>query len=170
MKSVQRYLLPTLIILLATVVACKGNKRCQKGPDDVLLVQNAAEEELVISLTKTPCFGACPIFTWEVRNDRSCTYEGKRFVDSVGYFTAQIQKADFDRIMHVADSIDYWSMNEQYDNKMVTDLPAVHTSIYREGKMVNVMNRYEGPKSLRALYEAMDVAISNLELVRTDRD
>jgi hypothetical protein len=115
--------------------------------------------DTLIYYQRGACFGMCPIFNLTIYNDGHAIYEGKNFVDHIGFYRANVDPAALQKITDVAGSIGYFSMEEKYDNPNVTDLPSTRTGIAKDGKLKMVTNRYKGPKSLLTLYNALDTMI-----------
>lgn len=105
----------------------------------------------VLYYERTVCFGRCPSFVFTAMSDGSCTYNGRNFVDRIGEYTGVIDPMQFKAVFQIAEELNYSSLDDKYDNPMVTDLPATITGV--NGKQV--INRYQGP-DLKKLYTALD--------------
>jgi hypothetical protein len=58
----------------------------------ILLFSSAVWAQDTIKLERTGCFGACPVYTVEIKNDGTVTYEGRANVAVQGKKTASISK------------------------------------------------------------------------------
>lgn len=121
--------------------------------DSVIIPEVDTPEEpvQVLYYERTVCFGRCPSFVFTAMSNGSCTYNGRNFVDRIGQYTGTIDPAQFESVFQIAEELDYASLDDKYDNPMVTDLPATITGV--KGKQV--INRYQGP-DLKKLYTALD--------------
>lgn len=112
----------------------------------------------VVYYERTHCFGTCPVFTFTMTSSGKCTYEGRNFVDMIGVYEADAGNQAIDRIIEAAEAVNYFGLQDSYDDPMVMDLPASITRI--NGK--EVMKRMGGP-DLRSLYSVLDELIEELE-------
>lgn len=160
----------SLLLLASVLFACK-EKKASAAEIPAKPIQPAAEvekpKELVDSIfltyQRTPCFGMCPVFNLTILKSGQAIYEGKNFTDRIGFYQSKIDETALQRIMFVADSIGYFSLEENYDNDKVTDLPTTTTSLLKNGSLRKVANRYKAPKSLQVLYKELDAMIESVE-------
>lgn len=117
--------------------------------------------ELIVTLQKTPCFGDCPVYNFQALNDGRATLEVGRMSQTrfglelkEGKYEGTVNSTDLDEIVDFANSINYSSLQEEYDDKKVMDLPVSISSI--EGH--RVFNRFEGP-NLEPLYQLIEAKI-----------
>lgn len=107
---------------------------------------------------RTACFGTCPVYKFTLNHDGTCTYEGINFVDRIGFYRGTVDdNAAFIRIREVAEQLDYFALQESYDDSLVMDLPSYYTMIDGKG----VLKRMGGP-NLKALYDAIDQVIEDV--------
>lgn len=111
---------------------------------------------VVLFYERTPCFGMCPSFNLTVYSNGKATYEGKNFVDNIGFYQSQWDATALQNIMTAAEKINYFSLADRYDQQGVTDLPTVRTRLLKDGNLKEVANRYKGPKELQSLYQVID--------------
>ncbi len=117
----------------------------------------------VIHYKKTPCFGVCPQFEMVVMSDGKASYKGERNVDMVGVWTGEWSSKQIDRVMKAALEIGYFQLDDTYDNRLVTDLPATYTTLHLDGTDKTIMNRYQGPKELQQVYTKLDEIIGEVK-------
>ncbi len=120
----------------------------------------AAQKDTFLIYHRGACYGMCPIFDLVVYMDGSAVYEGKNFVDLIGFYQTKMDATALQKITDQANAIGYFGLEEKYDNPSVTDLPTTRTGIAKDGKLKMVANRYKGPGGLRMLYETIDKVIA----------
>ncbi|MEY3398991.1 MAG: hypothetical protein RL220_1585 [Bacteroidota bacterium] len=108
---------------------------------------------------RTPCFGMCPYFDLTIYQSGYAIYEGKNFVDMIGFYHTKFDKTALQEMMATAERIGYFSLADSYDNPHVTDLPTVTTSVMKDGSLKTVEARYKYPKELEELYQIIDEKI-----------
>jgi hypothetical protein len=168
------YTLLVALVLLTTMAAgCKkkqavassstsGTTTMRPASEPVeQVVQDVQTEATVLAIyERTPCYGQCPIFKLTIYTDGKAVYEGRNWVDMIGTFRTVVSKEQTDRLMAAAKEIDYFSLKEEYNNEMVTDLPSVVTQISNDGVLKRVRNRRGGPSSLKTLYNVFDAIVA----------
>jgi hypothetical protein len=109
-----------------------------------------------ISLQRTACFGACPIYTVSIYPDGLVEFHGERFVQSLGDFSARVDPANFTELANFADRLGFFELEEEYrvrrepDGSVVavSDLPSRITTLVREDRTKSVLNYFAGPDEL----------------------
>ncbi len=120
----------------------------------------AAQKDTFLIYHRGACYGMCPIFDLVVYMDGSAVYEGRNFVDLIGFYQTKMDATALQKITDQANAIGYFGLQEKYDNPNVTDLPTTRTGISKDGKLKMVSNRYKGPAGLKMLYDAIDKTIA----------
>ncbi len=108
----------------------------------------AKGDSLFASIRRGACFGQCPVYTMKIYNNGTVILEGKNFIDKIGTYTKHISKEQMYRFVQKAKEINYMQMDDNYDNKNITDLPETETSIVIDGKRKKVRKRFGYPKEL----------------------
>tara|TARA_B100000614_G_scaffold187271_1_gene168379 strand:- start:3761 stop:4180 length:420 start_codon:yes stop_codon:yes gene_type:complete len=109
------------------------------------------ENQTLILLERTACFGNCPVYSIKIKNNGSGIYVGKNFVKNIGEFTFNISKSEIDKILKKAEKIDFWNLkNEYYEN--ISDLPTTYIQI----KNKKIKDYVGAPKQLKELQKLID--------------
>lgn len=155
----------TLLLALAflSLAGCK-EKKSTTDSDQPSIQETVAAYE-VLRYRKTPCFGICPHFEMVVMSDGQATFNGERNVEMVGTWKGTWNQKQIGRVIKEANRIGYKNLQDEYDNKFVTDLPATYTTINFDGSgdVKTIMNRYQGPAELQSLYKVIDEIILEVE-------
>ena len=80
----------------------------------------------------------------------------------MGTHSGKLDRDKFARVLEVANRIGYFELDDTYDNKLVTDLPATTTEIHTGEGLKRVMNRYQGPEALNELYQVLDALLQEV--------
>jgi acetamidase/formamidase len=108
---------------------------------------NPAADDFV-TLERTACFGACPMYKVTIAADGAVTFDGRRFVKTAGQARAQISSQDFRRLVEEFQKIDYFSLPDRYVPgtpvcpRMITDMPSANTLLRLNGRMKTVAHYY----------------------------
>ncbi|OLE27118.1 MAG: hypothetical protein AUI36_31735, partial [Cyanobacteria bacterium 13_1_40CM_2_61_4] len=103
----------------------------------------------VITLERTACFGACPMYRLTIAADGAVTFNGRQYTKTKGIARGQISPNDFRQLIAEFEKIDYFSLSDNYSPgtpvcpRVITDMPSANTSIRLSGKMKSV-NHYHG--------------------------
>lgn len=174
-----RTTLYSILMLLGfslALASCKNREKIQEPEaevtaevaqvDSVIVPEVATPEEPteVLYYERTVCFGRCPSFVFKAMSDGNCTYNGRNFVDRIGEYTGSIDPSEFEKIYAIAEELSFASLDDKYDNPMVTDLPATIVGV--KGK--TVINRYQGP-DLKKLYTALDSLTEQIVWKKADK-
>ncbi len=106
----------------------------------------AQEPQVAVTLERTPCFGACPVYTVTIYTDGTVVYQGERFVDVTGEQTANIDPATVDQLVAGFEAAGYFDWNDDYTDMHISDLPTITTSVTRDGETKQIV-RYAGDDS-----------------------
>lgn len=109
-----------------------------------------------ISLERTPCFGACPIYKVTIKSDGTLIYHGQRFVDRIGDYRARVSPSAVKRLGLRLNRLGYWEFARSYDQQ-VTDLPSQIVTV-RTNRFVKTVSEYGriGPDNLKKLQDMID--------------
>lgn len=101
------------------------------------------QADAVITLERTACFGACPIYTVSILADGTVLYNGERFVDVEGEQAGQIEPETVAEMVEAFEAAGYFEWDEEYTDMRVSDLPYITTSVTRDGE-THTIRRYAG--------------------------
>lgn len=99
------------------------------------------------SITKTFCFGKCPVYEMSIFSDGKVVLNGKANIEMLGHWELKISEADLAAFVKMAEDINYFELEDKYDSP-VTDLPSTTTSIVINGKRKEVYRRANYPERI----------------------
>ncbi len=113
-------------------------------------MQWPSDDQKILELRRTPCFGKCPVDHTILYADGTVRYMGTQNVDHLGLYKGQLAAGAWDGIFDQADMIDFWSMEERYptgDNRIM-DLPSERLWLSDGERDKQVINqRYANPEA-----------------------
>jgi hypothetical protein len=121
----------------------------------------ATQDSLLYEYKRGACFGTCPIFNLKIYQSGYAVYEGRNHVQMIGTYHSTINATTLLKLAKVVDEIKYFSLKDEYDFEGIQDIPAVYSTVVRDGVKKTIKNRYQGPPELNALYDALDEAVAN---------
>jgi acetamidase/formamidase len=126
-----------------------GNKGVHAMIPKAIFTTQKNSDSDSITLQRTACFGACPIYKVTIAADGTVTFEGERFVKTEGIAKDRVGTADFRKLVSEFEKIDYSSLPDQFTPgtpqcpRMITDLPSANTSLTLNGRTKSVAH-YHG--------------------------
>jgi len=152
----------TLIFSVFLLVACSNSKQIQNQKSVESKQDLLTEDSLSLSFERTLCFGACPAYKITIKNDGTCHYEGFKFTDRIGKFTAVITKSQFQEILNEAEKVGYFNMKDKYDAP-VTDVPSVIIMIAGPDGPKEILDRFDAPEELNNFEKFIDAILLTLD-------
>ena len=148
-----------IAVLLAVVVISAG---CGKPsiPDDI--------SDVIVTLERGPCFGACPVYSLTVYGDGRVIYDGIRFVKIEGTRTTTVSEEKVRQLVGEFYAVDYFSLNDEYTHADATDMPSATTSITIGGKTKTIIHYhgdFSAPDELTALEDKIDEIVSTRQWI-----
>ena len=128
--------------------------------------------DVVITLTRTACFGTCPVYTLEIYADGTVVYEGRDFVKQKGTARGKITKEALKALVEEFIKINYFELKTKPDcPEEWTDMPSALTSLSWKGRE-NSVQHYHGCRGsdileqLTRLEEKIDVAVNSQQWIK----
>lgn len=146
--------------MLAALIAMVAFAAC--APVDA----PAQENDAMITMSRTACYGTCPIYSVSISGDGEVVYNGRGFVHAVGERRAQIPAADVSALLRRFDEIGFMQLQDEYRAR-ITDHPSTIVTLTRGGQSKRVVD-YAGtragmPEAVRELQAEID------RVARTDQ-
>jgi hypothetical protein len=134
-------------------------------------------DDFAITLARTSCFGACPVYSVSIDAKGAVTYEGKKFVRAVGRQTDRIPVSQVARLAEAVNRIGFFDLNDSYrtirnpdgSETMVTDLPTTIVTVIYEGRSKQVVDYFGAPESLKQLEKQIDETAGTKRWVTVDK-
>ena len=148
----------SIAVLGLLLTACSPNAGSGDSPAPTATDQ--------ISMTRGPCFGACPMYTVTVRGDGHVHFAGDRFVEKTGEHTATIDPERAAELFAEAERMGFFALPEDITpgnpsacGQAPTDMPGAEITIIR-GDRDRTVRHYHGcpkaPAALTAFEELID--------------
>jgi hypothetical protein len=148
-------------LIAATLGACHGSSPAVAPAPD----SSTAGGTPVITLERTPCFGACPVYRVTISRSGLVRDEGKRFVADSGVDSARISADSVAGLLSELQKGGYFELDERYVSgapacgQYATDLPTAITSIDDGSRSKRVQHDHgctEAPKTLVGMEKRID--------------
>jgi hypothetical protein len=153
--------------LLLVVLACAPRNAAPPPADNAA---TAAQDDAVITLERTACFGGCPVYRIAVSAAGNLTYEGRANVRRLGAATGQVPPARVQALLSELDRAGYFSFAGRYTSaeptcgRYVTDSPSAITSVRLRGRTKRIEHDYgcgAAPGALVVLERRIDEVLGS---------
>lgn len=134
---------PLSILLSLLLVSCNSAKSIQNN-------------EPLLFLQKTACFGACPIYKATIYPNGKILYVGEKFTPYTGEIETQLSNKDLKQLIQEFEAINFEQYSSHYVNDKISDIPS--TIIQYKGKQV-VIRAFKVPPKLTALISKTEKTI-----------
>jgi Domain of unknown function (DUF6438) len=123
------------------------------------------DPNLVASLQRSPCFGKCPTFSYQLFADGRVVYNGAAHVTRMGSYTTKVDDVFMKRVVDKALSIKYLGMSDKYPigDIAISDVPTITTYIRIGNDGKKIANNYDAPKELMAFEEWLEIQFDGLK-------
>ena len=136
----------------------------------------AVPDDFFITLSRTSCFGPCPIYAVSIDAKGTVKYEGKKFVRVTGVQTDQIPVSRVAELLATVDRIRFFELEDRYrvirnadgTTTMVTDLPTTFVTVTRGGQTKSIEDYVGAPESLKQFEKQIDEAARTARWVAVD--
>jgi hypothetical protein len=120
-----------------------GNQSSEQPTPD----KPAIPPDTLITLERTGCFVACPMYKLEISANGTVVYQGKENVKTKGRAEGQIARDVLERLLDRFQRINYFSLADYYESgdscrRYLTDHPSALTSLRLNGRAKSVSHYY----------------------------
>ena len=115
----------------------------------------SAQEPIRITLSRTPCFGNCPVYTVSMSEDGAVRYEGVQGVRVSGARTWKIAPEAVHALAADMVKAGFFEMKDEY-TALITDLPTITTTLTRGSRTKTIKDYFGAPAALKELEARID--------------
>lgn len=156
------FLLSITSILL--ICSCGSKNKARKTSFNNFY--NVADTTTIITQTKGYCFGKCPVYKFRIRANGQAELEA---IDHLklenGKYYSIIPQATIEEIYTKALEINFFGLNEVYDNEFIQDVPATYLSLMnKENKSIkHIKDRWKSPDELKTYENFLHKLVEDIE-------
>ncbi len=133
--------------------------------DPSVRLPKGIDDNLVVRLQRTACFGKCPVFTAEIYKDGKAVYLGVAHTKRKGKFETTVNTVFIQKIQNKAADVNFWKLKDTYPDggNFITDIPSTITYVRKGNYGKLITNNYDAPKPLIVLEKWIENEINNLD-------
>ena len=118
-----------------------------------------AQKPFTVTLERTFCEGPCPVYKLSIDHLGAVTFEGQRFVGTLGAHRATADRAAVDQLRQLIEDTDIATLNNCYCDEPITDMATTIVTIDWNGQKKRI-EHYGGddsaPERLLTLQKKID--------------
>lgn len=136
------------LLVMVAVAACSPRPPAGNNPAPSAEANAAAAAAPVVTLERTPCFGACPVYQVAISRSGAVRFVGKQHVAQQGEATSEIPAARVDSLLGELEAGGYFGFADAYlmdslaCGLYATDSPTVITSASAGGRTKTIRHDY----------------------------
>ncbi|HRO07802.1 MAG TPA: DUF6438 domain-containing protein [Saprospiraceae bacterium] len=138
-------------MLFALVLVMSGCSTLSK-------VSKLKDQDIVVSLDKSPCATKCSVYNIKVYNNGYVVYEGLTNVEKYGLYAKKISQADLNQIKSDYDKNDFMGFDDQYPNPD-PDMPTIVMVYNKDMKVKKITGGLNRPQKLLDLQRMLEMLI-----------
>lgn len=118
-----------------------------------------------IIISKSPCFGSCPINDIEINKNGEIYYYGAHYNSKNGYFKSRIKVSEFNEIKNGLKKVNFLNLKDNYTANW-TDVQEVSVTFVKDNKILKSITDYgsQSPKSFRINIEPLTYLYQKIKL------
>ena len=116
------------------------------------------DEDLLIELNRTPCYGFCPVYTVKIDKSGKGLFEGVENVDKIGRFSFSLSQDELIKLENAFLQVDFYQL-KNINYGQVSDLPTTYITYNKDGKRKKIMDYYGAPEELRNLENSIETLV-----------
>jgi hypothetical protein len=128
--------------------------------------ENEKEDFDKIIISKSPCFGTCPINNIEINKNGEIYYYGAHYNSKNGYFKSRINSNEFNDMEKSLKKINFLNLKDNYSANW-TDDQEVNVTFVKDNKIIKSISDYgrQSPKNFRINIAPLTYLYQKLQLV-----
>ncbi|MDX1938966.1 MAG: DUF6438 domain-containing protein [Saprospiraceae bacterium] len=111
----------------------------------------------VIEMSKSPCYGRCPVFTFSIYENGVASFKGDRYTERIGLWVKQFSKDELEEMLSAFRVANLWQFNNVYRGEYY-DAPTVTITYYEEGDVKTIVGKDGRPYQVLELEAMLDNA------------
>lgn len=109
----------------------------------------------VIEMSKSPCYGRCPVFTLSIYEGGIASFKGDRYTVRTGLWVKQLDKETYEDLLRAFRGANLWQFDNVYRGEYY-DAPTVSITYYEEGDVKTILGKDGRPYQVLQLEAILD--------------
>lgn len=153
------YIIGIFLMFTACDTPSKKEQKPVKETKPVVKKEVAKVDHTLVSLSKEPCSGDCPVFEVTVSKDSILSYHGKEYTSFLGQKKIKLTPNEYSNIIDAIKNSRFSELNDAYMDESSKDFSK--TVITYNQKSVTVRLWKDAPKELTKVYVTLEDILYN---------
>lgn len=123
---------------------------------DKVAIASPEQEELVINMQKSPCFGTCPVYSLDIYNTGRAEVYGTKNFKWLGRFEKTLTPEEYAHLIQQFEEKKFYSYDSIYTSE-VADYPSVSISYKKDQQIKHTIHgKFERPEPILELQKRLE--------------
>jgi hypothetical protein len=114
-----------------------------------------------IEMSKTPCFGSCPVYSVKIDGKGNVSYNGEKNVKLEGQHEMNFPPDHVNDVFKAFAEGNFWEYKEEYTDN-IADLSTTYITFSHDGQTKKITDYYGAPQSLKDLEKKVENLLETL--------
>tara|TARA_B100001175_G_C19383704_1_gene577843 strand:- start:407 stop:886 length:480 start_codon:yes stop_codon:yes gene_type:complete len=115
----------------------------------------------ILKIEKSRCYGECPVYYAVLKEKNWIEFYPKENTEIKRASFSKIKNYEFKTLIKIIESISVDSLENEYDNKFLMDVPSTYLTFFDGKKEKKVKVRANAPEKLRLLIKTFEEVIKS---------
>ena len=116
--------------------------------------------EKLVEMSKGPCFGRCPVYTFTVYDNGIMTYEGQRFTDRQGMYIKKMNDGDLKPLKTMLKDANLKQFKDAY-RATLSDLQSVAITYYEADLLKTIIGKDGRPEAVMDIQYGLEKLVDS---------
>jgi hypothetical protein len=121
------------------------------------------DEILWIEMEKTPCYGACPVYTIRIARNGQGVFRGIENTRYTGTYSFRLHRKEKDALESAFRETGFFDLEDRY-HAYVSDLPTTYLTLRSGGREKKITDYYGAPRELKDLEKKIEQLVFSKRL------
>ena len=117
----------------------------------------------ILKIEKSRCYGECPVYIAILKEKKRIEFYPKEHTEIKKASFSKIKNSEFKTLLKLIESISIDSLKNEYDNKLLMDIPSTYLTFFDGKKVKKVKVRARAPEKLRLLIKTFEEVIKTCQ-------
>tara|TARA_Y100000589_G_C27075999_1_gene597490 strand:+ start:539 stop:1015 length:477 start_codon:yes stop_codon:yes gene_type:complete len=117
----------------------------------------------ILKIEKSRCYGECPVYIAILKEKKRIEFYPKENTEIKKASFSKIKNSEFKTLLKLIESISIDSLKNEYDNKLLMDIPSTYLTFFDGKKVKKVKVRARAPEKLRLLIKTFEEVIKTCQ-------
>ncbi len=133
-----------ILVYLVGSIGCSGSGGLRSIPGLTTKTKAVRTDDLLITLSRTECYGTCPVYELAIDPNGKVLFDGKKYTKILGQANGNIAASGMDELIEAFNAAAFLDLSDTYDQstcpEFATDMSSVTISLRQNGHTKTVIH------------------------------